>query len=288
MEKILGKSDNVSGGRVSRKRGSELQMQKKMRSKHISYFLFGLKAFFVAVRWLLKNNIFWWTLLALGSLGSIVFFKDTFVKKTQGYFSLNKIEFDGNEHVSEILLLKASKLHYKKSSLATRLDDVKNRLEKISWIKAVAVHRKLPGEILIRVAERVPVAILKKHNKLHLVDSGGVILGNDGIGNYYNLPIIAGEGAAKEIFSFLRSINKFPKIRKQLIFAIRVGRRRWNIMINQGITIKLPERGLLQAFGILDELADSKGLFNKDIGCLDLRIPDRVVITKKIPQISHN
>lgn len=228
----------------------------------------------------LQSNVFWWISFFLLSFSAIFFWRDTFVSKTRNYFSINKINFDGNEKVSDILLLKFSKLRYKNSSLEASLKDVKERLEKLSWIKAVIVQRKLPNKILVRISERTPVAILQTQKKLHLIDSAGVVLDNDGIGDYNNLPIVAGEGAEKEAFEFLRSLEKFPKIRKQLVFAVRVGRRRWNIKINKGILVKLPERGLLQAFGILDELSDSKGNFKDGITCLDLRLPDRIIISR--------
>lgn len=248
--------------------------------KFLRFLRAFLCVFFKVVSVFFRNNAFWWGAFLITSAAAF-FFKDTFIPKTQNYFSLQKIQFDGNEKVPEILLLKASKLHYKKSSLEVPLKEVKEKLEKLSWVKAVVVQRRLPGQISIRIAERTPVAILQSKNKLHLVDSDGVILDNDGIGNYNNLPIVAGEGAETEVFSFLQALEKFPKIRRQLVFAVRVGRRRWNIRINRGITVKLPERCLIQAFGILDEVSDSKGFFKEGIVFLDLRIPDRIIISRK-------
>lgn len=235
----------------------------------------------LTVTHLLKSNIFWWLFVIISAFSFLFFFKDAFMKKTRGYFAVKKVEFEGNKKVPEILLLKLSKIRYKESSLTVSLRAIKEKLEKISWVKGVVVQRKLPGKISIRIAERTPIAILQTQNKLRLVDSDGVILDDDGIGNHSNLPIIAGDGAESEIFSFLQNLEKFPKIRKQLIFSIRVGRRRWDIRINRGVIVKLPERGLLQAFGILDELSDSNGFFNKDIACLDLRNPDKIIISKR-------
>lgn len=255
---------------TKKKESSSIQMSKKPLSERLR-----------PINIMLKNNIFWWLLFFVGVFCAVYFLKDSFIKTSQGYFALKKIEFDGNEQVPEVLLLKASKLRYKDSVFSSDISDVKERLEKISWVKSVAVQRKLPGKISIRIAERTPIAIFQSQHKLHLVDSDGIVLDNDGIGSFNNLPIIAGEGAEKEVFNFLQSIDKFPKIRKQLVFAVRVGQRRWNIRINRGIIVKLPERGLIQALGILDEISDSNGFFNDDIASLDLRIPDRVIIGKK-------
>jgi cell division protein FtsQ len=91
---------------------------------------------------------------------------------------------------------------------------------------------------------------------------------------------VVGEGAEKDAARLLESLNKFPKIRRQLVFAVRVGERRWNIKINRGITVKLPERGVTNAFRILEEISDGNGFFKEEIATIDLRIPDRVIITK--------
>ncbi len=123
---------------------------------------------------------------------------------------------------------------------------------------------------------------------MYLVDSEGVVIEHDGIGSFSNLPIIVGEGAEKEVSHFLKHLNKFIKIKKQLIFAIRVSKRRWNIKISKGITVKLPEQNVLQALNVLDKISDSNGLFNDDIASIDLRIPDRIIISKKKQSTEKN
>lgn len=270
---------SISKDKVRRHYSNPSKSRSMFRFKIFGLMRALLNLLFKITRFCFQNSAFWW-IAFLTISGSLAFFaRDAFIASTKSYFSLKKIKFDGNEKVPEILLLKVSKLHYKKSSLETPIKEVKERLEKLSWVKAAVVQRKLPGQISTRISERTPVAILQSQNKLHLVDSDGVILDNDGMGNYNNLPIVAGKGAETEFFSFLQTLEKFPKIRRQLVFAVRVGQRRWNIRINRGITVKLPEKGLMQAFGILDEISDSKGFFNEGIKSLDLRVPDRIVIS---------
>jgi cell division protein FtsQ len=204
-----------------------------------------------------------------------------FLKPGNSKFCLRKIEFDGNERVSDTLLLITSGLKLKSNIFSCSVHDVKDRLDNIAWVKSVAVQRKLPDTIYVRIAERTPIAILQSKYKLYLIDSDGKILENSGVGSFNNLPIVVGEGAEKEADQLLRCLDKFPKIRKQLVFAVRVGRRRWNIKINRGITVKLPESGIMHSLGIFEEISDGNGFFNEDIDAIDLRIPDRVIVTKK-------
>ncbi|MDR2782163.1 MAG: FtsQ-type POTRA domain-containing protein [Holosporaceae bacterium] len=206
---------------------------------------------------------------------------DCFLKAKNSDFCIKKVEFDGNERVSDVLLLKTSGLKYKSNIFSHSVQDVKDKLESITWIKSATVQRKLPDTIYVRVAERTPIAILQSKYKLYLIDQDGKILENDGVGNFGNLPIVVGEGAEKEFDQLLRCLDRFHKIRKQLVFAVRIGRRRWNIKINKGITVKLPESGVMHALGILEEISDDNGFFNEDIESIDLRMLDRVIVTKK-------
>jgi cell division protein FtsQ len=228
-----------------------------------------------------KSNLFLFVILAGTVFGSIYFHLDRIAKFRSTEFCIKKIEFDGNEKVPDVLLLKTSGLRYKSNIFAPSIYDVKRKLENVAWIKSAIVQRKLPDTIYIRVSERIPIAILQSKYKLYLIDSDGKILENDGIGNFSNLPIVIGKGAEKEADKFFHCLNQFPKIRRQLVFALMIGKRRWNIKINRGITIKLPERGIMQALGILEEISDGNGFFNDDISVIDLRMLDRVVITKQ-------
>ena len=205
----------------------------------------------------------------------------TLEKSNLGIFSIDKVEFDGNEQVPEVLLLKTSDLRYKSNIFLPDLGDVKSRLESIPWVKSVIIQRKLPNKIYVRISERIPIAILQSKYRLYLVDSDGAVLEHDAIGNFQNLPIIIGEGAEKEISHLLRCLRKFPKIKKQFVFAVRIGERRWDLKINKGIVVKLPEVGIVQALRILEEISDSRGFFNDDIVSIDLRMLDRVVVAKK-------
>lgn len=230
---------------------------------------------------LLKSNLF--LIFLTIAVGAGVWFYEKPIELPKE-FRIDKIEFDGQEHVPEVLLLKASGLRYKKNIFNTSVNDVKKKLEQISWIKSASVQRKLPNKIYVRVAERVPIAIYQLNYKLYLLDIDGKILENDGIGNFDNLPIIVGEGAEKVARRFLYVLEKFPKIQNQLAFAVYIGKRRWNMKINKGITVKLPEKHLGYAMQILDEIADENGFFNDDIQEIDLRNLDRVIVKRRVTE----
>ncbi len=227
----------------------------------------------------IKSNLFWFVLTISG-----IFFvcnNTNFINKGFPGFVIKKIEFDGNEKVPEALLYKASGLRYKANIFRVSVEEVKRKLEQIAWVRSVEVRRKLPDRFYIRVIEREPIAILQSKYKLHLLDKYGTILEHDGIGNFGSLPILVGEGCANSAQHLLFVLNQFPKIRRQLVCATFIGKRRWDIKINRGLTVKLPERHLKYAFSILEEISDDNGFFKNDIQEIDLRMLDRVIVKKK-------
>lgn len=228
-----------------------------------------------------KSNLLWFSLFFSVIFAGWYFGKDKISKCRFSPFIIQKIEFDGNDHVADVLLLKVSGLRYRSNIFSYSMDDIKKRLEKIAWVRSVIVQRCLPNRIAVRIVERVPIAILQMNHKLHLVDADGQVLEHDGIGNFDNLPIVVGEDAGRETPALLDNLNKFPKLRRQLVFAVWIGNRRWNIKLSRGVLVKLPEKGVFHALSILEEISDSNGLFKNDIGEIDLRLLDRVVITKK-------
>ncbi|MBE6447269.1 MAG: FtsQ-type POTRA domain-containing protein [Alphaproteobacteria bacterium] len=231
------------------------------------------------IRSLFKSNLFWFLCVFLCFFG--VHRYTNFFKSRVLNCLIRKVEFDGNDKVPEALLYKVSGIKYHSDIFSVSVQDVKSKLENIAWIKSVEVQRKLPDTFYIRVTEREPIAILQSKYKLYLLDNQGKVLEHDGIGDFGNLPIVIGDGSEKNAQHLLFVLNQFPKIRKQLVCATFIGKRRWNIKINRGIIVKLPEKHLKHAISVLEEISDDNGFFKEEIVEIDLRMLDRVVIKKK-------
>jgi cell division protein FtsQ len=73
-------------------------------------------------------------------------------------------------------------------------------------------------------------------------------------------------------------IEKYPAVRDQMKAAVLVAERRWNVLLNNGIDIRLPEEGADQALATLVKLDHDDKLLTRDIAVVDLRLPDRVSV----------
>jgi cell division protein FtsQ len=60
--------------------------------------------------------------------------------------------------------------------------------------------------------------------------------------------------------------------------SVLVAERRWNLRLNNGIDVRLPEADVEQALDRLVALDRDKKLLSRDIVAVDLRLPDRVTV----------
>ena len=60
--------------------------------------------------------------------------------------------------------------------------------------------------------------------------------------------------------------------------SVLVGERRWNLRLNNGIDVRLPESDVAPALERLVVLDNEKNLITRDIVAIDLRLPDRVTV----------
>ena len=92
------------------------------------------------------------------------------------------------------------------------------------------------------------------------------------------MPLVVGDGAATKAKDFLAILDRYPTIRHQLRASILVADRRWNIKLQNGIDIRLPEDGVAAALETLVQLDADKKLLSRDIDVVDLRLSDRVTV----------
>ena len=165
--------------------------------------------------------------------------------------------------------------------LSIDLEKAKWLLEKNSWIKAVVVSRRLPKTICINIVEHKPIAIWQRDKKLYLVDEEGSVLDCDKIEKFADLLHVVGENANLHASTLLQSLSKEQELLKKISSAVRYGDRRWNLILEQDITVKMPEqKDFNVALEYLSKLLHENKLFDQDYKHIDLRIIDKYFFEK--------
>lgn len=157
-------------------------------------------------------------------------------------------------------------------------DDAHERLVALGWVEDALVERRLPDTIYVRLKERNPAAIWQRKGSFTLVDASGAVIGADRIGRYNHLRVIVGEDAPAHFADLFAALATRPALAGRVTAAVRVGRRRWNLRMDTGVTVLLPETAAAAAWLRFAALAEKSGLLERDITRVDLRIPDRIAI----------
>jgi cell division protein FtsQ len=210
---------------------------------------------------------------------------DSFWQMTAGTgFTLRNVTLSGHEKVAPQTILAKAGLRYGAPILAYSLEEMRARLEEIPGIRHARIARILPGTLHIALEERRPFALWQQEGTWQLVDRDGVTLGTVMAAQAPQLPLLVGAMRARHIREFYGFLSNVPALQEQLKSASLIHERRWNVLLQNGMEIKLPEEGLETAWQRLDELIAQDMLLREDIEVIDLRIPDRMFIRQQKPE----
>lgn len=99
-----------------------------------------------------------------------------FPQAVPSVFSMQHIELDGNEHLTDEELMQIAGLKAKKNVLAVSSRKVYEKLKESPWIQSAAVRKEYPSRLLIRIRETEPFALLNMKGKMFIVDNNGRLL----------------------------------------------------------------------------------------------------------------
>lgn len=151
----------------------------------------------------------------------------------------------------------------------------KKQLETLPWVQAATVQRRWPGTIYIRLSEKKPVALWQNRSKLFLIDERGGVIGQQQGSLYADLVVVVGKGAPQHTSELLKELDKIPALKVQVTAAVFVGERRWDLVLNNKLKVKLPEEDIAKALHHLLELEQSDKIIKDEILAIDLRLSDR-------------
>lgn len=168
-------------------------------------------------------------------------------------------------------------------SMAMPLVDVgsiRERLLRYGWIEDARVSRRLPDTLVIDIVERRPAALWQDREQLALIDSDGVVIDRVPVTQMPDLPLLIGPRANLHQRELNALLDVAPALKPQLVSATWVGGRRWDLKLQTGETIALPE-GQEAAKAALSKFADldkSTGLLGRGLVRFDLRLPGKMIV----------
>jgi cell division protein FtsQ len=193
-------------------------------------------------------------------------------------FAIGEIKVTGHKETSEIDVLEALELDGATSLIGFDSEAARQRILSMPWIASAQVTKLYPDGVSVQVTEKQPFAVWQFKDELALVEKDGKPIITFTDEKYAGLPLVIGDGANVHAAELVAVMEEFSGLATQARAYARIGDRRWDIILEDGLRIQLPENGLQSALSDAVTLEQSYGLLVRDIEAIDLRINDRVVV----------
>lgn len=195
-------------------------------------------------------------------------------------FGIDDIKITGEKETSEIGVLSALELSGSLVSFDVRKAEA--RLSELPWVESAVLRKLYPHTLKIDIKEREPFALWQHDGEVFVIDREGRQIVPLEDGRFAKLPFMVGGGANQTAEGLLADLLQEPEIARQMRAAVLVAERRWDLHLDNGVTVKLPETNVRAALAELQRLDREKQLLSRDVVVIDLRLPDR--ITVRLPE----
>lgn len=163
------------------------------------------------------------------------------------------------------------------------LHAARERLLALPWIADATLRARYPDALSVSVTEREAFAVWQKDDVLTIVEHSGRPITRYGITDlltdrFAHLPRVVGEGAAEHAAEVLPLAARHDGLAERVASYVRVGDRRWDVVFDNGLRLKLPERALARALTRFALLEAEHELLARPLTVADLRVADRVTL----------
>jgi cell division protein FtsQ len=149
-------------------------------------------------------------------------------------------------------------------------------LRKLDWIRDAQISVRYPDTILVHVVEKEPFALWQSDRGLYAVDRGGHPIAQVAASQFKHLPLFFG-GEPDGASGLVRAIYAHHAVAARVKAMQRVSSRRWNLILDDGVLVKLPEDSWQTELAALERLIVEDGVLERDISEIDLRVHDNYV-----------
>lgn len=195
-------------------------------------------------------------------------------------FEVRRVEVRGVKNLNELKVYERALAQRDRAMPLVDVDGLREQLLQLSWVEDARVSRQLPDTLVIDIVERKPVAVLKKADRLVLIDAGGHELQVVGPDRAKGKLVISGPGAGQQVEALNALLAAAPALKPQVAEAEWVGNRRWNLLFKTDQVLALPEGGRRAAAALMTfaRLDGVNRLLGGKVAAFDMRSPDRIYL----------
>ena len=152
-------------------------------------------------------------------------------------------------------------------------------LNDIPAVASAAIKVTVSGVLQIDISERTPAFIWRKDDVISVIDEKGKFIRLTGSRlDYPELPLVIGEAANLSIADISGLMEDNQYFLDQVRAFVRVGERRWDLVLDNNLRIMLPQTEFLAAFDRLMLMNHTGSLFSNQLSTIDMRLVERPTV----------
>ncbi|UWQ90064.1 cell division protein FtsQ/DivIB [Rhodobacteraceae bacterium M382] len=194
-------------------------------------------------------------------------------------FMVNMMAIDGagsnlSEDIREVV-----PLDFPVSSFDLNVEQIRATIVDLDPVRNASVRIRPGGILQVNVEERIPAVVWRFEDGVEMLDTDGNRV--DGLPNRKtraDLPLIAGTGANENVPEALRLIAAARPLTDRMRGLVRIGDRRWDLVLDRGQRILLPPERAVEALERVLAVNEVQDLLERDVIAVDMRLAARPTI----------
>lgn len=191
-------------------------------------------------------------------------------------FGIGAVHFAGNARTKPSEIYAALGFEEGQSIFGADIEGAREKLMTLPWVADAQVRRQFPDSIAVSLVEKLPFALWQNSNGLFIIERSGRVITRAQAQDYPHLPFFVGDSAPLSGDELVDAIAGHRAVNARVKAMQRVSDRRWNLLLDDGVVVELPETGWAQQLDELEHLIVDKAVLEKDISEIDLRSPDNL------------
>jgi cell division protein FtsQ len=195
-------------------------------------------------------------------------------------FEVRRVDVRGVKHLNELKVYERVLAEKDQAMPLVDIHALRAELLQLSWVQDARVSRQLPDTLVVDIVERTPHAVLRKADKLVLIDATGHELETVTAARAKGKLVLSGLGAGKQVEGLGALLEAAPALKPQVREAEWVGNRRWNLTFRPGQVLALPEGAKPSATALMSfaRLDGANRLLGGRVAAFDMRAADRIYL----------
>lgn len=191
-------------------------------------------------------------------------------------FTVNMMAVDGASDLVAQGVRELLPVDFPISSFDLDLEEMRETVVSLDPVKSARLYVRQGNVLQVDIVERIPVVLWRSDRGLKLLDDEGVLVGPAFLrSDWPELPFVVGEGAEQVVEEALELAYAARPLADRLRGFVRMGERRWDVVLDRDQRIMLPERDAVRALERVIAMDHAVDMLGRDIMAVDLRLPQR-------------